>query len=77
VFYDEKEKSFYVKNKRFNDIKDLAADGLVTMYIESKGGSYLEKMYSLSDYEQSPYMTLNRVKIKTLERNKVNYVLIF
>lgn len=74
VFYDAKDKTFYVKNKKFSSIKELAADGLVTMFIESKGSLYLEKMYSLSSYEQSPYMTLNRLKLKTLERSKVRKI---
>ncbi|XP_065335442.1 N-chimaerin [Cloeon dipterum] len=70
IFFDENDRTFFVKNKRFGTIGDLVADGLVTMYIENKAGSYLEKMYSYDNYEKSPYMTLNRLKMKTLEKTK-------
>jgi hypothetical protein len=73
LYQDNKDGTYYVKEKRFSSVKDLVADGLVTMFIEKEAGTYLEKMYVQSNYEQSPYMTLNRLKLKalTLEGAKV------
>ncbi|KAL4120860.1 hypothetical protein QTP88_013474 [Uroleucon formosanum] len=67
LFYDGQH---YVSQKRFNTINDLVADGLVTLYMESKAGKYIYLMHSLISYEKSPYMTLNKLKRKTIKKLK-------
>nr|CAD7397187.1 unnamed protein product [Timema cristinae] len=59
LYYDGQH---YVKDKRFDTVDELVADGLVTLYIEEKAGSFIERMHSHNSYEKSPYMTLNRLK---------------
>nr|CAD7255910.1 unnamed protein product [Timema shepardi] len=59
LYYDGQH---YVKEKRFDTVDELVADGLVTLYIEEKAGSFIERMHSHNSYEKSPYMTLNRLK---------------
>ncbi|KAF4522730.1 hypothetical protein B566_EDAN010937 [Ephemera danica] len=46
LFRDARDGSHYVKEKRFSSVRDLVADGLVTMYVEREAGGYLEKMYT-------------------------------
>ncbi|XP_063230291.1 beta-chimaerin isoform X2 [Bacillus rossius redtenbacheri] len=59
LYYDGQH---YVKDKRFDSVRELVADGLVTLYIEEKAGAFVQQMPSVSSYEKSPYMTLNRLK---------------
>lgn len=55
-----------MKEKRFDSIKELVADGLVTMHIEAEAGTYVQLMCDVAKYERSPaYMTLNRFKKRT------------
>ncbi|XP_069675242.1 beta-chimaerin [Periplaneta americana] len=59
LYYDGQH---YVRDKRFDSVYDLVADGLVTLYFEAKAAPYIELMDSFNNYEKSPYMTLNRLK---------------
>ncbi|XP_046982846.1 N-chimaerin [Schistocerca americana] len=59
LYYDGQH---YVLDKRFDTVHDLVADGLVTLYIETHARSYIELMDSISCYETSPYVTLNKLK---------------
>ncbi|XP_046407850.1 N-chimaerin-like [Ischnura elegans] len=52
--------------KCFPSIVALAADGLVTLHLESRAGPYLRSMSAMTSYEGSPYMTLNRLKRRAL-----------
>lgn len=38
--------------------------------MESKAGKYIHLMHSLISYEKSPYMTLNKLKRKTIKKLK-------
>ncbi|KAH7952354.1 hypothetical protein HPB52_022028 [Rhipicephalus sanguineus] len=49
----------YVGEKRFATLQDLVADGLITMYLETYAGEYINSMCAQSRYEDSPYMTLH------------------
>ncbi|XP_071443629.1 N-chimaerin [Hetaerina americana] len=49
-------------SKCFSSVVSLAADGLVTLHLESRAGPYLRSMSVMTSYEGSPYMTLNRLK---------------
>ncbi|XP_063708308.1 beta-chimaerin [Culicoides brevitarsis] len=53
-------------SKKFEDIKSLVADGLLNHYIRKHGGPILDAMGKNVNYEQSPYMTLNRRKMRAL-----------
>ncbi|GAB6025117.1 N-chimaerin, variant 2 [Chamberlinius hualienensis] len=55
LYYDGKH---YVGEKRFDTIQDLVADGLISLFLESKASDYIAMMCSESNYELSPYMTL-------------------
>ncbi|PSN46102.1 N-chimaerin [Blattella germanica] len=63
LYYDGQH---YVRDKRFDTVYDLVADGLVTLYIEAKAAPYIELMDSFNNYEKSPYMTLNKLKRKAV-----------
>ncbi|PNF20787.1 N-chimaerin [Cryptotermes secundus] len=52
----------YVRDKRFDSLYELVADGLVTLYMEANAGPYIELMNNFNNYEKSPYMTLNKLK---------------
>uniref|UniRef100_A0A0A9XGK7 Beta-chimaerin n=1 Tax=Lygus hesperus TaxID=30085 RepID=A0A0A9XGK7_LYGHE len=63
LYYDGQH---YVLEKRFDCVRDLVADGLVTMHIEAEAGSYIQLMCDVRAYERSPaYMTLSRFKRRT------------
>ncbi|KAJ9593463.1 hypothetical protein L9F63_014992, partial [Diploptera punctata] len=70
VWFDSKIKHYktyydghhYVRDKRFDTVYDMVADGLVTLYMEAKAAPFIEIMDSFNNYEKSPYMTLNRLK---------------
>lgn len=66
LYYDGK---FFVRanDKRYETVEDLVADGLVTLYMEQHAGHYIERMHQHS-YEQSPYMTLNKLKRRALRK---------
>ncbi|KAG1662703.1 N-chimaerin [Nymphon striatum] len=81
LYYDGKH---YVGEKRFDTIQDLVADGLITMYLESKAADYIALMCKQSNYEKSPYMTLScrkrrqitteeqRENTKNTQQNQIN-----
>jgi hypothetical protein len=45
---------------------ELVAEGLLTLYMEANAGPYIELMNSFNNYEKSPYMTLNKIKRRTV-----------
>lgn len=58
LYYDGQH---YVLEKRFDSVRELVADGLVTMHIEAEAGPYIQLMCDVRAYERSPaYMTLSR-----------------
>jgi hypothetical protein len=59
LYYDGQH---YVRDKRFDSLYELVADGLVTLYMEANAGPYIELMNNFNNYEKSPYMTLNKLK---------------
>lgn len=54
--------------KKFDTIQDLVADGLVDFYMRIHAGPIIQQMMCQTKkcYEQSPYMTLNRRKLRAL-----------
>lgn len=54
--------------KKFDTIHDLVADGLVDFYMRLHAGPIIQQMMCQTKncYEQSPYMTLNRRKLRAL-----------
>ncbi|BES95760.1 RhoGAP [Nesidiocoris tenuis] len=63
LYYDGQH---YVLEKRFDSVRELVADGLVTMHIEAEAGPYIQLMCDVRAYERSPaYMTLSRFKRRT------------
>ncbi|KAK3929266.1 N-chimaerin [Frankliniella fusca] len=67
LYYDGQ---FYVRasDKRYETVKDLVADGLVTLHMEQHAAHYIERMHQHS-YEQSPYMTLNKLKQRVIRQH--------
>lgn len=63
LYYDGQH---YVRDKRYDSLHELVAEGLLTLYMEAHAGPYIELMNSFNNYEKSPYMTLNKIKRKTL-----------
>lgn len=59
---------FYVGEKKFDSLSELVADGLITMHLEIKAGEYIHLMCRATNYEQSPYFTLNEKKRQTLTK---------
>lgn len=57
--------------KRFETIHDLVADGLVNFYMQIHAAPIIQSMMSQtkSSYQQSPYMTLNRRKLRALSND--------
>lgn len=57
--------------KRFETIHDLVADGLVNFYMQKHAAPIIKEMMSQSQncYQQSPYMTLNRRKLRALSND--------
>lgn len=55
-------------SKRFDTINDLVADGLVDFYMQKHAAPIIKEMLTQnrSCYQQSPYMTLNRRKLRAL-----------
>jgi len=63
LYYDGQH---YVRDKRYDSLYELVAEGLLTLYMEAHAGPYIELMNSFNNYEKSPYMTLNKIKRKTV-----------
>lgn len=57
--------------KRFESIHDLVADGLVNFYMQIHAAPIIQEMMSQTRncYQQSPYMTLNRRKLRALSND--------
>ncbi|CAH0713672.1 unnamed protein product, partial [Brenthis ino] len=66
LYYDG---THYIKDKRYDSIYDLVADGLITCHMELKAHHILEMINSRTNYTESPYVTLNRRKLNTLTKN--------
>ncbi|CAL4069559.1 unnamed protein product [Meganyctiphanes norvegica] len=70
LYYDNN--LHYVGEKRFDSVEDLVADGLVTLYMESKAGHQLRSMATTASYIDSPHYTLSRpARISTLNNKHV------
>lgn len=54
--------------KRFETIQDLVADGLVNFYLQQHAAPIIQQMLvqTKSSFQQSPYMTLNRRKLRAI-----------
>ncbi|XP_049879517.1 beta-chimaerin [Pectinophora gossypiella] len=65
LYYDG---THYIKDKRYDTIYDLVADGLITCHMELKAHHILEMINSRASYTESPYVTLNRRKLNTLTK---------
>ncbi|VDN99801.1 unnamed protein product [Rodentolepis nana] len=55
LFYDFNKKLHYVGEKKFESVDLLVADGLIYLYIETRGADILQKLSEASNYEHSPY----------------------
>lgn len=66
LYYDG---THYIGPKRYETIYDLVADGLITCHMELKAHHILEMINSKANYPDSPYVTLNKRKLKTLSQN--------
>ncbi|XP_017775475.1 PREDICTED: beta-chimaerin isoform X2 [Nicrophorus vespilloides] len=66
LFY-EVNAGLYVRQKRYDCVRSLVADGLVTMYLELKAPLVLERLPT-ANYQESPYMTLNKRKLRALTK---------
>lgn len=57
--------------KRFENIYDLVADGLVNFYMQKHASLIIKGMMTQTknSYQQSPYMTLNRRKLRALSND--------
>lgn len=57
--------------KRFDSIHDLVADGLVNFYMQIHAAPIIQSMMTQTkqNYQQSPYMTLNRRKLRALSND--------
>lgn len=67
-------------SKKFEELNDLVADGLLNHYVQKHGKPILDSILKQDQqaYESSPYMTLNRRKLRALStelqyRNSKNY----
>ncbi|RVE54006.1 hypothetical protein evm_001409 [Chilo suppressalis] len=65
LYYDG---THYMKDKRYDTIYDLVADGLITCHMELKAQPILDMINAKANYTESPYVTLNRRKLNTLSR---------
>lgn len=55
LFYDPVTKLHYVGEKKFDSVDQLVADGLIYMYIETRGADIIQKLSEASNYAYSPY----------------------
>lgn len=58
-------------HKRFETVHDLVADGLVNFYMQIHAAPIIQQMMTQTRncYQQSPYMTLNRRKLRALSND--------
>lgn len=66
LYYDEN-LGLYVREKKYDCVRSLVADGLVTMYLELKVPLTLQRLPT-ANYQESPYMTLNKRKLRALTK---------
>lgn len=66
LYYDPSS-GLYVREKRYDCVRSLVADGLVTMYLELKVPLTLQRLPT-ANYQESPYMTLNKRKLRALSK---------
>ncbi|XP_058455340.1 beta-chimaerin [Malaya genurostris] len=68
--YHSNDKGHFLKEnfKKFVTVQDLVADGLIDFYMQMHAGPIIQQMMCQTKncYEQSPYMTLNRRKLRVL-----------
>lgn len=74
MYYDEA--GLYVREKRYDCVRSLVADGLVTMYLELRAPQMIQHLPVVS-YNESPYMTLNKRKLRALTRESNRYNIYF
>ncbi|VDK43474.1 unnamed protein product [Taenia asiatica] len=55
LFYDSTSQLHYVGEKKFESVDQLVADGLIYLYIETRGADILQKLSEATNYEHSPY----------------------
>lgn len=57
--------------KRFETVHELVADGLIDFYMQIHAAPIIQQMMAQTKncYQQSPYMTLNRRKLKALSND--------
>lgn len=72
LFFDATS-GLYVREKRYDCVRSLVADGLISMYLELKAPALLERLCN-ANYRESPYMTLNERKFKALAKDYERYV---
>ncbi|CAH0551555.1 unnamed protein product [Brassicogethes aeneus] len=75
LYYDPKG-GLYVREKRYDCVRSLVADGLVTMYLELKAPTVLQRL-ATANYQESPYMTLNKKKLRALSRENAKNTNLF
>lgn len=63
--YFDPSSGLYVQEKRYDCVRSLVADGLVSMYLELKAPALLQRLCNAS-YRESPYMTFNERKFKAV-----------
>ncbi|XP_070535517.1 N-chimaerin-like isoform X2 [Ptychodera flava] len=68
LFYDG---SHYVGDKTFDTLHDLVADGLITMYMETKAADYIAVMVSEPIYEHHSKFTTVDGRKKKVEKKEV------
>ncbi|XP_039435095.1 beta-chimaerin [Culex pipiens pallens] len=69
IYYSPDKGHYLQENfKKFDTVQDLVADGLVDFHMRLHAGPIIQEMMSQTKncYEQSPYMTLNRRKLRVL-----------
>lgn len=72
IYYKQNVGHFLKENfKTFDTIHELVADGLVNFYMQKHAAPIIQEMMSQTkhSYQQSPYMTLNRRKLRALSND--------
>lgn len=69
MYYENNNGGFYVRQKRYESVRQLVADGLVSMYLKLKAPQLLQRLETTVSYQESPYMTLNKRKLKVLSKH--------
>lgn len=69
IYYNQQYGHFLKEDfKRYETIQDLVADGLVNFYLQKHAAPIFQQMLVQTkvDYQHSPYMTLNRRKLRAI-----------